>query len=623
MGKFATTSADTNFAFNITNLGTAGTDTYDLTLGSSWAVDLYQDGCVTPLTDTDADSVIDTGPLPEGASTTICVSFTTPPGAGVGESNFASMLVASSVDPSRLKDVLLTMAVPSAFVQVLEDYENAAMAFEIHGPGGSSTNDVTDDNYFANGIATMPLENGGYIYAWRKPRFSLNPYSDIEFTFLNADGSLSLPVTQLTNNIGTGETYDYDPAVAVAPNGTIGVTWRRWIVDTNTREYNFNIYFAIISDSGTVFYGPINLTNNNLWSNFDNLDVPHFFHPAIAATDDERFVVSWQEYRTNGSNINHSDIWYAVREFDGAQVLAPTALTSNNFSFTPILNPLTDGKVILTFLASDPFFAPYFAMLRSDGTISKPATTLDNTGNFSPWSSPDAVVLSNGTVAVAWPVDTGVALGILDASSYDIASGPLIGGDLNVPLANTFLSLTYDASDRIIMTWAAGDGDPPLSVFYALADNTGTFITDPMAFRFSSNGILLSQNGQGNSPIIAEPPTMDVYIDVAPGSAANMINLKSTSVPVAILSSEGFNALTEVDRSSLTFGKTGNESSFISCLKGGRDVNLDGRLDLVCNFRVRLTGLIVGDAVAILKGSTVAGLPFEASDSVMVIRDPK
>lgn len=622
-GQFASTNSNTNFPISITNLGTAGTDVYDLPLGSSWAFNLYQDGCVTPLTDTDADSFIDTGPLPEGTSTTICVSFTTPLGAGVGDSNRAVMLVESSIDPAARKDVSLSMVISSAFVQVFEDYANAAMAFQINGPEGPTTNFVTDDFYFANGLATMQMPDGRYIYAWRKPAGNFpDSHSNIEFTLLNADGSFSLPVTQLTNNVGTGQTYDYDPAVAVAPNGNIAFTWRRWIVDNNTGQSNYNMFFAIISHTGTVLYGPTNLTNNNLWDNFDNLDVPHFFDPAIAATDDERFVVSWQEYRTDGISVNDSDIWYAVREFDGAPILGPTALTSNHFSFTPILNPLTDGKVILTYLSSDPFFTSYFVVLRSDGTIAKSATSLIAI-HHEPSYTPDAVLLPNGTVAVAWPTEFGVAFDILDATSYDQISGPHFGGGPNVPMANSFLSVTSDTSDRIIMTWAAGEGDPPLSAFYALADNTGAFITNPTAFRFSSNGILLSQNGQGNAPILSEPPAMDVEIDVVPGSTANIINLKSTAVQVAILSSAGFNALTEVDRSSLTFGKTGNESSFISCLKGGRDVNLDGRLDLVCNFRVRLTGLAVGDALAILRGSTIAGLPFEASDSVTVIRGPK
>lgn len=114
-----------------------------------------------------------------------------------------------------------------------------------------------------------------------------------------------------------------------------------------------------------------------------------------------------------------------------------------------------------------------------------------------------------------------------------------------------------------------------------------------------------------------------VDIDVVPGSATNIINLRSTSVPVAILSSDGFNAFTDVSRSSLRFGKTGNEPSFISCLKSGQDVNLDGRVDLICNFRVNLTGLVAGDTAATLKGSTVMGLPFEASSTVNVIKGPK
>ncbi|MET8761161.1 hypothetical protein [Lentzea sp. NPDC004782] len=52
---------------------------------------------------------------------------------------------------------------------------------------------------------------------------------------------------------------------------------------------------------------------------------------------------------------------------------------------------------------------------------------------------------------------------------------------------------------------------------------------------------------------------------------------KEGLIPVAILSTAEFNAVTQVDRTSLTFGATGLEQSLVRCGSPGEDVNDDGR----------------------------------------------
>lgn len=83
----------------------------------------------------------------------------------------------------------------------------------------------------------------------------------------------------------------------------------------------------------------------------------------------------------------------------------------------------------------------------------------------------------------------------------------------------------------------------------------------------------------------AEPPVQPISIDIKPGNKQETkINPKAKGVvPVALLSSDTFDAL-KVDQSSLRFGATGEEESLVRCQKEGKDVNGDGRLDLVCHF---------------------------------------
>ena len=117
-----------------------------------------------------------------------------------------------------------------------------------------------------------------------------------------------------------------------------------------------------------------------------------------------------------------------------------------------------------------------------------------------------------------------------------------------------------------------------------------------------------------------------VPIDIKPGSEPNAISSKGKGkVTVAILSASDFQAPEEVDRDSLTFGRTGDEESLHrrgrddvpNC--GSEDANGDGLLDLVCRFNLRDTGFVAGDTEGILKGLLAIGAPIEGRDAVVIV----
>ncbi len=114
-------------------------------------------------------------------------------------------------------------------------------------------------------------------------------------------------------------------------------------------------------------------------------------------------------------------------------------------------------------------------------------------------------------------------------------------------------------------------------------------------------------------------PPLEVSIDIKPGGGPNSINPKSNGkIPVAILSTKEFNAPSQIDPNSLTFGHTGDEQSLAFC-HGSEDVNRDGVQDLVCHFYTQDTGFKCGDTEGILKGKTTDGKPIEGSDSVKIV----
>lgn len=110
-------------------------------------------------------------------------------------------------------------------------------------------------------------------------------------------------------------------------------------------------------------------------------------------------------------------------------------------------------------------------------------------------------------------------------------------------------------------------------------------------------------------------------IDITPGRSVHSINRKSEGkIPVAILSTSDFNAPTQVDRSSLTFGHTGKEESLAFCNEGGEDVNGDGLPDLICHFKTQATGFMADDKFGRLNGWTNDGSAFTATDSVRIVK---
>jgi hypothetical protein len=111
------------------------------------------------------------------------------------------------------------------------------------------------------------------------------------------------------------------------------------------------------------------------------------------------------------------------------------------------------------------------------------------------------------------------------------------------------------------------------------------------------------------------PFRVDVEIDIRPRSPRNLVLPSSRgSIPVAVLGSPRFDVL-EIDPGSLAFG-AGMAAPVRFRTARLLDVNRDGLLDLVSYFRVRDTGIELGDEEACISGVTSDGVPIEGCDFV-------
>ena len=158
-----------------------------------------------------------------------------------------------------------------------------------------------------------------------------------------------------------------------------------------------------------------------------------------------------------------------------------------------------------------------------------------------------------------------------------------------------------------VRVWSTNNINPESFeyIFLATQGSTGTFIDYQVGMDYR-----------------APQWTVEIEIDIKPGSDPNSINPKSKGkIPIAILSTMDFDAPDEVDIDSLTFGRDGDEGRLAFCNTSPEDVDGDGEDDLVCHFYTQETGFQCGDTEGVLKGLTVDATPIaiEGSDSVRIV----
>lgn len=282
-----------------------------------------------------------------------------------------------------------------------------------------------------------------------------------------------------------------------------------------------------------------------------------------------------------------------------------------------------------------------------------------------------ADVITLNFVSVATGVDDGPQDGVYDSFTVDNLGSVNNNGFTSfrtafefslaaIPAGSTVNSATltlalsnYEGTRTIQVHGYGGDGTVQLSDFalnglVATASvnpsGTQTFVFDVTGFvadlvmngatfaGFSvreepantSNFLVMSLEGisGGALPVLSIEISTEqmVDIDIKPGSLPNSVNWTSRGrIPVAILSSITFDALGEVDGTSLTFGRTGDELSLAFCGSTPEDVNSDGLLDVVCHFETGAAGFLLGDTQGVLKGKTLGGIPIKGTDSVRIV----
>lgn len=174
----------------------------------------------------------------------------------------------------------------------------------------------------------------------------------------------------------------------------------------------------------------------------------------------------------------------------------------------------------------------------------------------------------------------------------------VLDGDANVTRGPLFADVGNSLAFRIAAL-SPGEAED-LSLCYCFASTRNNVSQGMVAADLSD----LFEEGCG---------VIEVAVDIKPGSFPNPINPRSKGVvPVAILSTADFDAA-DIDPASVRFGPAGASPDKNGKLK---DVNGDGRPDLVLHFRTQSTGIVCGMTEVSLFGFTFAGRRIEGSDSI-------
>ena len=368
------------------------------------------------------------------------------------------------------------------------------------------------------------------------------------------------------------------------------------------------------SPSGTsVVFSADYLGTNNLW--ITSLDGKVLRR--LTAGDDMEADPAWSPdgktivytVRTNGT----FDLWSI--QADGT--LPAVQLTSKSLNNKqPAWSP--DGTRIA--FISDRAGTNDVWIMQADGSGAKRLTTLpgqENHPSFSP--AGDEVVFSETTATKA-------TLMVVKADGSSLRTiTPAGANDWNPNWSSYGIVFSSNRNNAHWKIWTVkpdGTGLAPLGNTSAIdpvwMPNGQILFSDEGSHTGALSAVAMLDPMAGTKKVVSTVAGYLTTIDVRPNKAPNKVNPTSTGmVMVAILSSNGFNAPQLVKQSTLTFGATGAERSFVACGPVPRDVNLDGLADLVCRFRISATGLKVGDSVGILRFVDTSGLPREGRDAIV------
>ena len=258
------------------------------------------------------------------------------------------------------------------------------------------------------------------------------------------------------------------------------------------------INYARLSLTGRALGDPIVLMDN------DGLNTRQLASPAVTVLPDNRFLVTWDYYDTNISDLSIGDIYYAVLNNDGSLAVPPTSLTSAVYG-GPIydntsLLPLANGQVLVVYQRYDEALSVLNLVYRvltpggSTGTEILIEADVDLT-------QVDLAMLSDNHPLLAWVAKdmedefSEARFAVLNADASDFVLEPTALPQPDERPAEK-LSVAADTQGNGVLVWGEVYTQ---RLYYTLVNSSGTVLTPPMTFRQAVPDRLLLLASDGGS----------------------------------------------------------------------------------------------------------------------------
>ena len=530
--EFITPGESVTFPISIQNLGDLGQDTFELMVDANYQIDFFEQDGFIPLGDTNDDGNLDTGVLLEGDSKSIKLRISAPENAVIGEGDEVSLVISSSLDPTKTKTILLQVAVPSRFTQVFRDDANGAMSIFLSDPGDRHIERTTSDAWWGYNPVIAETKDGSYLYLWQRWIFddgNGSYHSILEYSLVDYRGQPVNGVIPISLGDDAGYlSYDEEPVLSVAPNGDIGIVWRRRLLrDVGEGvEEQWNVYFSSLNANGEMIVSPLNLTLNDGWYQSDPMsyEIPRFWNIRIGASPDNHFAITWHQETSHApsetctSNCKRDDIYTLILEPQGNIIQPVTALTMDTLVgsegyTTPTVQSLSEDRWIFVYSHSIGGLA--FSVLDKGGNLLRPNAFIS--GSDPGWSPVVFQPSGSDRIIIAWTAWTvsnpQIHWLVLDSESFEVLSETKV---LTNPAAITggdFPSMVGDAQGNAIITWMDFSSNDRRNLYYALFDNNGEVLTPPMVMvsgTVTSGGDQHVESGFTNNSLTTNRQFLDV-----------------------------------------------------------------------------------------------------------------